>query len=319
MTVSRTLAGGPGVSEELRQRVLIAVRELGYYRNENARSLRPGHQSGLIGIAITNLGNPYYGQFAVGVEDVAEQHGRRIFLGNTAEDPARERQLVSDFLGRQVEGLIVVPVGGEADHLTPSQLGPVPLVLASRKLAGIEADTALLADVSGAAMATRELIRRGHRRIAFLGNLVSVSTAQRRYEGYRRALNEGGLPENPALVRHGQQDLESARAAMDSLLRMSDPPTAVFCANNRNTIGAVQAIMDLRSPGEDAELPAVAGFDDFELADILPIPLLLVSHDANELGRLAGTMLFDRLSPAGADAPSRLVELPVELRYSHGH
>ena len=86
MTVSRTLAGGKNVRPEVQDRVLEAVHELGYYRNENARSIRPGQASGLVGVAITNLGNPYYGNFALGVEEVAAQYGRRIVLGNTGED-----------------------------------------------------------------------------------------------------------------------------------------------------------------------------------------------------------------------------------------
>ncbi len=102
MTVSRTLAGGVNVRPDLQERVFAAVAELGYHRNENARSIRPGQSSGLIGVAITNIANPYYSTFALGVEEEAARTGRRILLGNTSEDPTREAQLVNDFLGRRV-------------------------------------------------------------------------------------------------------------------------------------------------------------------------------------------------------------------------
>lgn len=138
MTVSRTIAGGKHVRPELQARVLAAVRTLGYHRNENARRMRAGQASGLVGVAITNLGNPYYGNFALGVEEVAVTHGRRILLGNTGEDPRRERQLIADFIGRQVEGLILVPAGGDAAHLQQSILGDTPLVLASRAVPGVD-------------------------------------------------------------------------------------------------------------------------------------------------------------------------------------
>lgn len=317
MTVSRTLSGGKNVRAEVQEKVLAAVAELGYHRNENARSIRPGQSSGLIGVAITNLGNPYYGQFALGVEEVAAVHGRRIMLGNTGEQLAREDQLVSDFVGRQVEGLIVVPTGGSARHLGADRLGGIPIVLASRTVDGLAADTVLLDEVTGAYEATKRVLEAGHTRIGFLGNVVSVSTGRRRYEGFLRALAEFGLEPDAELVRRGQQDITAARRAMDELLALDQPPTAVFCANNRNTIGALQAIgSGTRAGGTSAspsQTPTLIGFDDVELADLMQVPLLIVSHDPKELGARAATMLFERLENPELTAAARLVELPVRV------
>lgn len=311
MTVSRTLSGGKNVRPEVQQRVMTAVATLGYHRNENARSIRPGQSSGLIGVAITNLANPYYGQFALGVEDVASQHGRRILLGNTGEDLDRETQLVSDFVGRKVEGLIVVPTGKDGAHLRPESLGRVPVVLASRTVDGLDVDTVLLDDVNGAYQATKATLESGHRRIAFLGNVVSVSTAARRFDGYARALAEFGLTPDPALVKRGQQDVTDARNAMDALLDLADPPTAVFSANNRNTIGAIYAIEGRQREGSLTTPPTIVGFDDIELAELLTVPLLTVSHDPRALGAQAARMLFERLDGTVTEPPARLVELPV--------
>jgi len=309
MTVSRTLSGGKNVRAEVQERVQAAIATLGYHRNENARSMRPGHTTGLIGVAITNLGNPYYGTFALGVEEVAAEHGRRIILGNTGEEPARERQIISDFVGRQVEGLIVVPTGGSAEHLRAGRLGNIPLVLAARTVQGLDADTVLLDDVLGAYEGTKRVLASGHTRVGFLGNLVSVSTAQRRYEGFVRALAEYGIEPDPALIKRGQQDVAAARLAMQSLLDLDDPPTAVFSANNRNTIGALQAIGSRR--GGATTPPTLVGFDDVELADLMGVPIILVSHDPKELGAAAARMLFDRLENPGDTREARLLELPV--------
>lgn len=314
MTVSRTLAGGKNVRPEVQERVLEAVAELGYHRNENARSIRPGQPSGLVGVAITNLGNPYYGNFALGVEEIAALYGRRIVLGNTGEDPERERQLIADFIGRQVEGLIVVPAGDDAAHLQPDALRGVPLVLASRMVEGVDADSVVLDDVGGAYRGTRTLLDAGHTRIAFLGNVGSVFTGRRRFEGYAQALREAGIEVDPVLVRRDQQDVETATAAARALLDLDDPPTAIFSANNRNTIGALKEIGARIGAGGDAARPSILSFDDFELAEMMPVPVTVVDHDAHELGREAGRLLFTRLAGEGPDSAARRIEMPTRVR-----
>jgi LacI family transcriptional regulator len=249
MTASRTLAGGRNVRPDLQERVMAAVRELGYYRNENARSLRPGQPSGLVGIAITNLANPYYGNFALGVEEIAAEHGRRIILGNTGEDDARERQLVSDFIGRQVEGLVLVPTSGDAAHLRPERLGDVPVVLASRQVEGLDVDTVLLDDVGGAYRGTISLLDAGHTRIGFLGTSSSVFTGQRRYRGYERAMIERGAAIDPAIVARDQQDVTAASRAARLMLDQRLPPTAIFSANNHRRAARDRAADPRRAAG----------------------------------------------------------------------
>lgn len=314
MTVSRTLAGGVNVRPDLQAKVLAAVKELGYFRNENARSLRPGQASGLIGVAITNLGNPYYGNFALGVEEVAAKHGKRIVLGNTGEDCGREAQLVADFIGRQVEGLVVVPSGGAAEHLRADRLGDTPIVLASRQVAGLDVDTVLLDDVGGAYQGTLSLLESGHTRIGFLGNVPSVSTGQRRYIGYEKALAERGISPDARLIQRDQQDVEAARSAMERLLDLPDAPTAIFSANNRNTIGALKEIgRRIRSGAGATGFPAIVSFDSFELSEMMPVPVTVIDSDARQLGREAAELLFARLQAADSHGPSRMIELPVTV------
>lgn len=314
MTVSRTLSGGLNVKPDVQQRVLAAVSELGYHRNENARSIRPGHSSGLIGVAITNIANPYYSTFALGVEEEAALAGRRILLGNTSEDAAREAELVGDFLGRRVDGLIVVPAGSASEHLAHSQNQGVPVVLASRRIEGLAADSVVLADDDGAFRGTTALIDRGHTRIGYLGNSLSIFTGARRHAGFVRALEERGIPVDERLVATDQQTVDQARDAMRALLRSKNPPTAVFCANNRNAIGALREISTQLSTGlrTPAEFPEIVSFDDFELAELSPVPISVIDHDPRELGRTAARLLLDRLDTP--DAAPREIELPVSLR-----
>lgn len=315
MTVSRTLAGGINVRPDLQERVLAAVEELGYHRNENARSIRPGQHSGLIGVAITNIANPYYGTFALGVEEEVARTGRRIILGNTSEDVNREAQLVRDFVGRQVEGLIVVPTGAQTSHLSPARLGSTPVVLASRRVYGLDVDSVVLDDVGGSYRGTAALLDAGHTRIGFLGNANSIFTGERRYAGYERALRESGVELDLTLVAQGQQDIGQAADAMGRLLDLENPPTAVFSANNRNSIGALKEIGRRMAAGAPAsDFPEIVSFDDFELSEMMPVPVTVIDHDGRQLGREAAALLLARLDGAQAQEAPRSIEMPVLIK-----
>ncbi|NOJ58907.1 LacI family DNA-binding transcriptional regulator [Arthrobacter sp. 260] len=317
MTVSRTMSGGQNVSAEVRTRVHAAADQLGYRPNQNARNTRLRQPTGLIGVAVTNLGNPYYGQFALGIEDEAARHNRHILIGNSREDPLREAELLDGFTGRQVEGLIVVPAGnglGFADRL--GSLPRVPLVLATRSIEGLEKDTVLVDDVGGAHAGTASLIGEGHRRIAFLGDVDGIPTARRRFQGFTEALAAAGIPFDRALLAP-VRDTAAASVAVQQLLGQPDPPTAFFSVNNRTTVGALRALSGHRST-TGGRASALASFDDVELADLLGIPLTVMSHDPRALGAQAASLLFDRLAedrlPEHGPARPRLVQMPVTVR-----
>lgn len=310
MTVSRVLNGGPNVRPEKIQAVLDAAAALGYRRNENARSIRPGQRTGLLGVIITNVANPYYAQVQLGVEEIVSSDGMRLLVGNSGEDIDRERALVNDFIGRKVDGLIVVPAGGDVSHLRAATAAGIPLSLASRQVDGVDADVVLVDDEGGARDGTASLLSEGHRRIAFLGNRASVFTSRRRQQGFEQAHRDAGVPFDPELLRAGQNDDATAHDVMLELLSFDDPPTAVFSANNRNTVGVLRALSERR---DIAETIRIVAFDDFELSGLVPFSLSVIEHDPRELGRTAARMVLDRMNAGEASAP-RLVELPTRFR-----
>ncbi|MEV5607288.1 LacI family DNA-binding transcriptional regulator [Streptomyces sp. NPDC052225] len=306
MTVSRVLKNDPGVSEATREKVFAAVDQLDYRRNETARSLRLGG-SGMIGLVVTNLANPFYSRLALGVQDVATEHGYRMLLSNSAEQTDREPGLVDSLIDHQVEGLIVVPAGSRQQHLAAA-MRHVPVVLAARPPAGLDTDCVLVEDFHGAREATGSLLAEGHTRIAFLGNPPSLYTGAERLRGFWTAHDEAGVEPDNSLIVQGLVDAATAEAATRKLLGRSDPPTALFCANNRISQGAIRA---LHKAG--VTLP-LGGFDDFELSDVLGLPLTLVSYDADEIGRQAARLLINRLQRAEAGPPaSRRITVPTHI------
>ncbi|MFD8094881.1 LacI family DNA-binding transcriptional regulator [Streptomyces malaysiensis] len=301
MTVSRALRGQRGIGEATRQRVLAEVAALGYRPNKRARELRSGGPSELIGLVVTNLANPFYSQLAVGLEQISVSYGARVMLGSTGEDPATERDVVADLVDRGVDGLVVVPAGHDHGHL--GGLRDVPVVLAASPPMGIDVDCVLVDDFGGTRDACRRLVARGHRRIGFLGLPPSLWTGSERFRGYAVALEEAGIALDERYVSQHRGDSGLAEEAARAMLALPDPPTALLTANNRNTVGALRALRD-RAP--DEEPVSLAGFDDIELADMLHLPLTVVSYDPVEIGRAAAKLLFERQASTAPQPPRRV-------------
>jgi LacI family transcriptional regulator len=304
-TVSRVVNLETGVRPELARRVEEAIAALGFRRNVAARSLRTGRRIGSIGLIVADLMNPFYSSVAKAVEGVAARHGDVIIIGSSGEDAARERELVTNLLHRPVDGLIVVPAGNDHRYLEPERRMGAQIVFLDRGGGRIDADAVVLNNSGGARLGVEHLIRRGHRRIGFVGDSVGVRTAGERLDGYRDALAAAGITYDPDLVRLGSPAVELAETATRELLALEDPATAFFAANNRQCIGVLRAI---RSAGRPI---AVVGFDDFELADLLAVPVSVIAYDPAELGRAASELLFSRM--AGDARPPQRIVIPTRL------
>lgn len=299
MTASRVVGGSQGVSPDLIRRVRAAVKQLGYSRNEAARLMRPGQRSGLLGVIVTNIDNPYYAQVLLGIESAAHDAGRLIITGISHNDPNLEAQLVQDLVARHIDGLIVVPASADAPHLAAAAANGVPVVLASRSIRQGGADTILVDDIGGASHAVSELLADGHHPVAFIGGADTIATAARRFEGFTAAHAQAGLEVHDELVRRLPPDREAVGTTVRELMALPEPPKAFFTTNNRYTIAVLRVLLDLFGPSEDK--PPLVGFDTFEMADLVPYPLRLIEHDARALGRLAAEAAIRRID--GSEQP----------------
>ena len=306
-TVSRVV-NGVEVQPELARRVRDAVALLGYRRDLTASTLRRADRvSATIGLLIEDVANPFFSALQRSVEDVAVSRGVLTVAGSSDEDPARERQLAEELLARGVDGLIVAPTGGDQSYLARDRQAGVALVFVDRPPNFLDADIVVSDNAGGAYAAVAHLIRHGHDRIAFLGDRPEIHTAVERLRGYRQALADHGMAEDPGAVRQGLIAPDQARSAVRELLRAPNPPTALFTSQNLITIGAVGVLHEL---GLQQQI-ALVGFDDIALADVVDPPLTVVAQDAAGLGRAAAEMLFARLD--GDDGPSRRLEVPTTL------
>jgi DNA-binding LacI/PurR family transcriptional regulator len=307
MTVSRVVNGEPGVLPETVARVERAIRQLGYQRNDMARQLRSkGQLTKTIGLLVDDLANPFFAVLARAVEDAAMLRSCVVLIGSSNDSLQREREVVSAFLARRVDGLILVPVAGSHRFLRDQQQLGLKVVCADRPAENLHSDTVLVDNRRGAREAVAHLLRQGHRRIGYLGDRDDIWSVRERYTGFTEALGEVGLAAEPALVHHGLRSRTEAANAALTMMRQPAPPTALFASNDVVTMGVIDGLHGGNRPS-----PALVGFDEFALADKLSPPVTVVVQDPAAIGATAAQLLFARIS--GDASPPREVMLLTRL------
>lgn len=309
-TVSRVLSNGRYVREDTRLKVQKVISELGFQPNRLAQGLRPGQSTAAIALVIEDIANPFSSAIAHGVEVATRQQKHLLVLGATERSFDQQSELMREMVRRRVDGMLVMPAAGDHSALHAELSQWAPMVFIDRPPRGIEADVVLLDNRGGARQAVRYLFARGHRRIGYVGGTTSVPTGSRRLSGYRQAFKDYGIAVDQALVTLDHHDAESAREAAVSLLESKSPPTAIFADNNRMSVGVLRAAHESAAPVD------VAGFDDLELAELLSVPVALVTYDAVDLGRRAAELLFSRIG--GDAAQPRRITLPTSLSVHPG-
>ncbi len=308
MTVSRVINGKKHVSAEMVRRVEEAIARLNYQPNEAARTLK-GRTSRTIGLIVPSLSDPFFSQCAHAVQQVAAEQGYMTMLFACESNRNVEVEELSQMRSRNIAGILIVPSSEESvEQLRELRRSGMPVVMIDRTIAGIDAGEVMVENLEGAFRATSHLIDHGHRRIQCVGYDREYNSISQRIEGYRKAMQTAGLQPQYTLVKRGVPIGPKILA----LLRSPKPPTALFTLNNVTSVTVLNALKreEIRIPQQ----VALVGFDDFELASLLAVPLTAVRQPAAELGRHATRMLIDslRVGNGGERMLSRIV-LPTEL------
>jgi LacI family transcriptional regulator len=307
MTVSRALSGKVQVSAESRRRVEVAIEQLKYRRNEVAQALR-GQRSHSIGLILPYLYDPFFATCAHAVAAVANERGYSVILTMSNGDPDTEYAEAERMLERHVDGLVVIPTMFRQTRLTRSLFGVTPVVAFDRPLPDKGIDVVMVQNTSGASRMVEHLIGHGHKRIAFMGLTRSLFTINARFLGYRRALKDAGLQENSFFGCESEADTLRVLAEK---LKGESAPTAILTSNTLATRHVLTSIAHLgvRVPND----LAFAGFDDLDLAEITSPPLTVVRQPAQEMGRVATSLLFDRITRGETPHTGDRIVLPVEI------
>ncbi len=292
-TVSRALRGNPHISAETRRRVAEAAQRLGHQPNLLAASLRTG-VTRIIGLIVTDITDPYYGEVARGVEDCAYEQGYSVLLSMSDRSLEREKLCLEVLRSRRVDGIILTPVSTDVGARQGLVDAGIPYVLFDALDVPDDASTVSSDHAEGVYTAVRHLIELGHQHIAFIGGDPKLPPARMMYTGYRQALSEAGLKCGPEWVCREASAMEGGYSAAAHLLDSPNPPTGAVCCTDLMVIGAIQAVEERgkRVP-EDF---SIVGYDDIPMASHIKPPLTTIMQNKRELGAICTRILMHEIN-----------------------
>lgn len=291
-TVSNVLNYPDRVSERTKERVLRAIDELGFVRNDAARQLRAGH-SRTIGLIVLDVGNPFFTSVVRAAEDAAALQGSAVLLGDSGHNAGREANYIDLFQEQRVQGLLISPVGDVTARLDLLRERGIPTVLVDRLADESKYSSVSVDDDAGGYLAARHLLDTGRRRLAFVGGPTSIRQVADRLQGARRAVKEEADASLEVLDSDGQTVL-AGRSVGNMLVERgtADLPDGIFCANDLLALGVMQSLTMVHTVRIPEDV-ALIGYDDIDFAVSAVVPLTSVRQPTEALGRTAVELLIE--------------------------
>jgi DNA-binding LacI/PurR family transcriptional regulator len=314
-TVSHVINGTARVRPKLSQRVLEAIRELGFQPSALAQGLRR-NRTNMLGMIIPDVTNPFFPEVVRGAEDVAFKHSYRVVLCNADNNPAKEASYLADLRSFRVAGLLIIPAAGSDLALAAVTGNPAhpPVVCLDRCPEAWPGDAVLVANELGAYNATKYLIQAGHRHLAVITGPPHLPSAAERLKGFESACAEAHLPVGPEFIQYASFDTRSGFEAAKRVLRMLPRPTGIFACNDLMALGVLHAARDrgLRCP-EDI---SIVGFDSLEFCEYTSPALTSVYQPGYQLGATGARILLDRIKGFTGEPKRVVLETELKIRSS---
>lgn len=316
-TVSHVITGSVPVSEELRRKVQVAIRDLDYHPNHIARSLRTS-KTRTLGIIVPDMTIPYFPRVIRGAEAAARARSYTVIAVNSDDSVERQKDLLSLLRSQRVEGILLVMAAGPAPlaQISGITAAGIRLVCLDRIPDRVQVDSVSVEDVSAAELGVDHLIALGHRRIAAVTGPMSLRNERQRLLGYQQSLGRAGLPVDDALIWHGNLRAEDVAGLCRERLQVSRPE-AIFSTNGPTGLGVLRAFRDcgLRTP-EDI---ALVTFDELTVDDLFLPAITTIVQPAYDIGFRAAEILVQRIEAGAANAAQAAdetitVRLPASLK-----
>jgi LacI family transcriptional regulator len=283
-TVSRVINDSGKVSEKTRQKVLAAVKELGYRPNTIAQSLA-SNRSNSIGVLVPELHGPFFGTMLSSIEEQLRKYSKHVIITAGHSNAEREREAIAFLLSRQCDALILHVYAVSDEYVAKLAESGVRIALIGRDIPSLAHSCITIDNELGEYLATRYLIGLGHTELAYIAGPLWKSDGQARMAGFRRALAESGLAYQEERVAEGTYEESSGQRAMRQLLDRGVPFTALVCANDEMAAGAIAVARNrgLQVPGE----LSVMGFDNVFFTRYMHPALSTVDYPIADMGRMA--------------------------------
>lgn len=308
-TVSRTLRTPELVSKNTRQKVMDAVSAGNYRPNQMGISLRTKRTGNVVAI-IPDITNPFIAAVVRNIEQVAQAHGYSLLLGDTQADIQRIKHYAGMVASRQADGIILfsqfMPFDFNDDG---SPVHPLPPLVNSCEDSGLDNIHKVMIDnFAAAALATEHLLSLGHQRIACITGPLNTHSSSQRLAGLERALSEQNITINPDYIIEGDHEMEAGLNGAKQLLKLENPPTAIFCFNDEMAIGAIASIQE-----QGQKVPqdiSVIGFDDIRFSRYTNPPLTTIAQPTEQIGEQCMLQLLNQIK---GEPSEQYIELPVKL------
>lgn len=315
-TVSRVLHDRSNkykISDKTKRAVRKVAEELGYRPNSLARGLRL-KQTHEIGVMVPDLSNPFFATLVKSIAGELRKSGYSLIVCDSDENTAIEQESIQLLLDKRVDGLIVAAVGLENSHLKKFEKNKIALVCVDRWFADLDVDTVSVDNVRGAYLAVQHLIREGHRRIALIQGLPGTQVNNGRLQGYKQALREAHIPLEEKLIVGDDFRTYNGYLETKLLLKLEEPPTAIFTASDLIALGALEALKE-----DGRRIPhdiALVTFDDPSFATYLSPALTAVAQPVEKMGEMAVKLLLRRMQTPPGEPRRILLEPRLVIRDS---
>lgn len=293
--VSRIMNNDPTlmIKDETRQKVLQSVKELAYTPNSIARNLRM-QKSGMIGLMIVDISNPFIGEVIRGVQEVVEQSGRFCFLCESRDDPQREAMLIQKMYERQLDGMIICTLKNNDPIISLLEQLNIRYVAATRTVPGLKAPSVTFNHDKSIHLAMEHLIDLGHKKIGYIYGHMYTYSGVTRAAAYKEMLKQNGLPFRRGYMVESHYFAQDGYLAMQKLMNQKERPTAVIACNDVVAISAIRAAKEagLSIPGD----LSIIGYNNIDVSAIVEPNLTTIDTPAYALGVQAAKMLINSIN-----------------------
>ncbi|NLJ41755.1 MAG: LacI family transcriptional regulator [Clostridiales bacterium] len=307
-TISKYINGG-NVLDKNKKKIEDAIKTLDFRVNELARGLKT-NRTMTVGVLILSLENIFFTSIISSVENVLLQYGYSTIICDCRSDLEIEKAKLDFLVSKKVDGIIMVPHGGDVVHIKKALDKNIPIVLIDRMLKNIECDVVISDNINAAYDAVEQFIIRGHRRIGIIAGPKKIYTTEERLKGYVRVHEDYAIGLDGNLIRYGNYDVESGYRILGELMEMDNPPTGIFVTNYEMTLGAIMAVNDKNIIIPDEV--SLIGFDNIQMARVVKPPLSIVEQPVKGIGETAANVLLKRLSGENGGIPS-IYRLKTEM------